>query len=72
MLFMFYPFRIESDLCSVEIGTYMETLCDPVLKNIVNEKKQKFQLFTELVDSTLTDYRTDLIRNTHAFAQQEN
>ena len=72
MLFMFYPFRKESDLCSVESGTYMEKLCDPVIKNIVNENKQKFEPFAELVDSALTDYRTDLTRNPDAFVQQEN
>ena len=50
----------------------MEKLCDPAIKNFVNVNKQKFETFAELVDSALTDYRTDLIRNPHAFAQQEN
>ena len=70
LLFMFYPFHKESDLCSVEIGLYMEIHCDPVIKNIVNENKQKFEPFAELVDSTLTDYRTDLTRSPDAYAQQ--
>ena len=60
MLFMFYPFRKESDLCSVESGTYMENLSDPVVKN---ENKLKFEPFAELVDAALTDYRTDLTHN---------
>ena len=50
----------------------MEKLCDPVIKNIVNENKQKFEPFAELVGTTITDYRTDLTRNTDAFTQQGN
>ena len=72
MLFMFYPFRKESDLCSVESGTYMENIGDPVVKNVVNKNKLKFEPFAELVDVALTEYRTDLIHNPNAFSQQEN
>ena len=72
MLFMFYPFRNESDLCAGESGTYMKTLCDPAVIDIVNENKLKFEPFAELVDAALTDYRTDLTRNPDSFSQQEN
>ena len=72
MLFMFFPFRKESDLCSTESGTYMEKLCDPIVKNIVNDNRIKFEPFADLVDTALADFHTDLTRNPDAFAQQEN
>ena len=69
---MFYPFHKESDLYPVESGAYMEKLGDPVVKNVVNENKLKFERFSELVDAELTDYHTDLTHNPDVFAQQEN
>ena len=58
MLFIFYPFQKESDLCSVESGTHMKTLGDPGVKNIVNENKLKFEPFAELVDRLLCKSNT--------------
>ena len=44
----------------------------PVVKNVVNENKLKFEPFAELVDAVLTDYRTDITHNPDAFTQHEN
>ena len=69
MLFMFYPFRKNQTCVQWKVA---HTWKNVVIKNIVNENKQTFEPFSELVDSALTDYRTDLTRNPDAFAQQEN
>ena len=72
ILFMFYPFRDESELCSTVSGTYMEKLSDPIVQATVNENKSKIEPFGDLVDSALLDFRTDLTRNPDSYAQQEN
>ena len=72
VLFIFYPFRNESELCSTASGTYMETLSDPVVEAIVNENKYKIEPFGDLVVSALIDFRTDLTHNLDSYAKQEN
>ena len=72
ILFMFYPFRDESELCSTVSGTYMEKLNDPIAQATVNENKSKIEPFGDLVDSALLDFRTDLTHNPDSYAQQEN
>ena len=72
ILFMFYPFRDESELCSTVSGTYMEKLSDPIAQATVNENKSKIEPFGDLVDSALLDFRTDLTHNPDSYAQQEN
>ena len=57
-----YAFHKESDLCSVESGTYMEKLGDTFVKNIVNENKLKSEPFAELVDVNRLSYRSNTQR----------
>ena len=70
ILFMFYPFRNESELCSTASG-YMETLSDPVVQATVNDNKSKCETFGDLVDSALIDFHTFLTHNQDSYAQQE-
>ena len=49
MLFMFYPFRNETDLCLGD--SYMEKLSQCAVIELVNENKQKFEPYAELVDT---------------------
>ena len=72
ILFMFYPFRDESELCSTVSGTYTEKFSDPNAQATVNENKSKIEPFGDLVDSNLLDFRTDLTPNPDSYAQQEN
>ena len=71
VLFMFYPFRVESELCRTTSGTYMEKLLDPVVQAMINENKLKFEPFADLVDTALLNFHSDTL-NPDSFAQQEN
>ena len=53
ILFMFYPFRNESDLCSSLDGKYMTKLTEPGVQDIVNENKIRFEPYGDMVDSAL-------------------
>ena len=39
LLFMFFPFRNESELCCTPSGTYMGKLNEPQVLTVVNENK---------------------------------
>ena len=71
VLFMFYPFRVESELCRTTSGTYMEKLLDSVVQAVINENKLKFEPFADLVDTALLNFHSDTL-NPDSFAQQEN
>ena len=70
MLFMFYPFRNENELCIN--GSYMTKLNELGVTDIVNVKKQKFEPYSELVDTALQTFRNDMTHNQDSSAQQEN
>ena len=70
MLFMFYPFRTEDDLCLN--NSYMNMLYEPGVIDIINTNKQKFEPYAELVETALQIFRNDLIHNQDSFAQEEN
>ena len=72
LLFMFFPFRNESELCNTPSGTYMEKLNEPQVLAIVNENKQKFEPFADVVDLALSNFHADLSHNQDSYAQQEN
>ena len=72
LLFMFYPFRDEAELCTTPSGTYMEKLLDPVVQEIVNRNKQRFEPCGDLVDTALANLRANLQHNQDLYAQQEN
>ena len=70
LLFMFLPFRNESELCSM--GTYMEKLSDPQVMASVYENKQRFEPFADLVDTALGNFHSNLRNNQGPYVQQEN
>ena len=72
MLFMFYPFRKEEELKSLETGLYMDKLLDEDVLTIVNRNKEIIEPYGEMVDEAIRDYRDDAISNQDAYAQQEN
>ena len=71
LLFLYLPFRNEDDLKSSKSGTYIEKLNEPGVLDIINANKQMFEPFSDLVDSALTDLRSNITR-CDANAQQEN
>ena len=69
LLFMYYPFRDESELLE---NTCLEKLSKPGVLDIVNENKNKIEPFDDLVNKAFRNYRADLDTSLDAFAQQEN
>ena len=72
ILFMFSPFRNEEVLKSSNTGTYSEKLQEPGILDIVNQNKQIFEPYGDLVDSALLNLHTNLTPNHDSFANQEN
>ena len=72
LLFMFFPFRNESELCCDVSGTYMGKLNQPNVLRIVNQNKQKFEPFSDLVDTALSNLHENLSHSRDSYAQQEN
>ncbi|XP_066911767.1 uncharacterized protein [Clytia hemisphaerica] len=70
LLMLFYPFRKEEDL-KLD-GSYMLKLSSPDVLEKVNRNREIFEPNSELVESALQNYRSDLLTNQNAFAQQEN
>ena len=50
----------------------MEKLNEPQVSTIVNENKQKFEPFADVVDLPLSNFHADLSHNQDSYAQQEN
>ena len=69
---MFYPFRNEQDLQSVNSGTYSEKLREPGIIDIVNRNKQVFEPYGDLVESALVNLQTNLASNQDSYGNQEN
>ena len=72
LLFMFFPFRNESELCCEVSGTYMGKLNQPDVLHIVNENKLRFEPFSDLVDTALCNLHENVSNNRDSYAQQEN
>ena len=72
MLFMYYPFRNESDLKNVTTGFYIDKLNELGVIDVINANTSIFEFFGDLVDSALHNMRTNLQHNQDSFAQQEN
>ena len=53
-------------------GTYTEKLSEPGVTEIVNHNKQIFQPYCDLVETALSNLRSNLLNNPDSFAQQEN
>ncbi|XP_057316777.1 uncharacterized protein LOC130657796 [Hydractinia symbiolongicarpus] len=71
LLMVYYPFRNECDLKSAS-GCYVEKLNEPGVLSIINEHKQTFEPFSDLIDTALSNLRTDLLTNQDAFTAHEN
>ena len=70
LLFCYYPFRSEDEL---KMGSYVEKLHQPGVKDIVNENKQVIEPYDELVDNALENFVLDSSpSNLDPFGQQEN
>ena len=62
-LFMYYPLRNEAELFGKESGAYTEKLSEPGIIDIVNQNKQIFQPYTDLVETALRNVRSSLLNN---------
>ena len=60
-LFLFYPFRTESDLKGD--NSYTDKLASHDVINIANKNRSIIEPFCELVDKTLLRYNTEVINN---------
>ena len=71
MLFVFFPFRNESDLKTTVSRTYSEKLLEPTVTEIVNKNRKVCEPFADAVDEAFIDF----IVNPHGMdprAEQEN
>ena len=71
LLMLFFPFRNEENDLKLD-GSYMLKLSEPDVLEIVNSNRELFEPNSELVEIALQNYRSDLLTNQNAFAQQEN
>ena len=71
LLMLFFPFRNEENDLKLD-GSYMLKLTEPDVLEIVNSNRELFEPNSELVEIALQNYRSDLLTNQNAFAQQEN
>ncbi|XP_057310099.1 uncharacterized protein LOC130648095 [Hydractinia symbiolongicarpus] len=71
LLMLYYPFRNECDLKSAS-DSYVEKLNEPGVLSIINKHKQTFEPFSDLIDTALSNLRTDLLTNQDAFTAHEN
>ena len=72
LLFLFYPFRDESDLLSEYDGTYTSKLIEQHVLEVVNRNKLIIEPHGGIVDSAFSIYKIDHPHNMDSFAQQEN
>ena len=56
MLFMFFPFRNESDLNATVSRTYSEKLLEPTVTKIVNKNRKACETFADAVDEAFIDF----------------
>ena len=70
LLMLFYPFRNENELISETSSTYLAKLNEENVNLVVNENKQKFEPWGDLVHAALVTYTIQ--PKTDNFAQQEN
>ena len=71
MLFMFFPFRNESDLKAAVSRTYSEKLLEPTVIEIVNRNRKACEPFEDAVDEAFIDFIANP-RGMNPQAEQEN
>ena len=74
LLFMFYPFREETELLSVDTKSHVGKLNEPGVLDVVNRNKQIIEPFSELVHDAFQNFIHDHVNETSfdPYAQQEN
>ena len=72
LLFMFFPFRKESELLNDDTGLYIDKLNEPDVIDLINTNKVLFEPYGQMVDVALHNMRTNLQHSQDSFAQQEN
>ena len=70
-LFMFFPFRNESDLNATVSRTYSEKLLEPTVTEIVNKNRKACEPFADSVDEAFIDFIAKPRGMDHQ-AEQEN
>ena len=71
LLMLYYPFRHEQELLSSEENSYLVKLSHPNVLAIVNQNKENFEPFGNLVEESLINFKSHS-RTTDSFAEQEN
>ena len=56
MLFMFFPFRNESDLKATVSRTYSEKLLEPTVTEIVNKNRKACEHFADAINEAFADF----------------
>ena len=72
LLFMFYPFRVESEFKSGEPHSYFAKLNERGVIGIINFNKALTAPFSKLVDEAFLHFRAELSSDFHSYAEQEN
>ena len=72
LLFMFFPFRSESELSSGDPPLYSKKLSESGVLDLINANKMQIEPYNELVENALFYYHDSLNSNLDVFAQQEN
>ena len=71
MLFMFFPFRNESDLKATVSRTYSQKLLEPTVTEVVNKNRKACEPFADAVDEAFIDFIANP-RGMDPQAEQEN
>lgn len=72
LLFMFFPFRSESELKSSNPPSYLAKLNEPGVIQTINYNKTLVEPFGDLVDRAFSQFQSHRECNFDSFAQQEN
>ena len=73
LLFLYYPFRNEDQLFSVNTQSYEENLYEPGVFEEVNSNKPLIKPFSDIVDQAFEQFISSTINlSTNSYAQQEN
>ena len=72
LLFMFYPFRDESELMVGQISSYSSKLSELGVLEIVNNNKRLVESYSDSVNSAFLNFRADITPSWDPFSQQEN
>ena len=72
LLFMFYPFRDESEPKVGQISSYSSKLSQLGVLEIVNNNKRLVESYSDSVNAAFRNFRGDITPSWDPFSQQEN